>query len=234
MTNKRLQVNSIQVSNISDVDTEEATSMAEADSLARDNDTAYNTSLEMDKMSEVLSSFYADINGGTNYLLIMLYVPVIVLAVTANILVIVVVLKYHYMRRYVFIHMYTALVIRLFAVFSSLFSFELSMQSARINYEDPFVSVTDAHVSIDICLVFCPDLARCGWTTRRQFWLVKLSTIWKEMGRLSLRVSIIVYLLQDSTMAIYQAGQCRSLERIERIMSLNICTDISIIVFNSV
>lgn len=62
-------------------------------------ESSYNNSLEMDKMSEVLNEFYDDLYSETNYVLITLYVPVIVLAVTANILVIVVVLKYHYMRR---------------------------------------------------------------------------------------------------------------------------------------
>ncbi|XP_012253456.2 RYamide receptor-like isoform X5 [Athalia rosae] len=62
------------------------------------NETISNNTLEMDEMTEILSGFYDDLNSETNYLLITLYVPVIVLAVTANILVIVVVLKYHYMR----------------------------------------------------------------------------------------------------------------------------------------
>lgn len=44
-----------------------------------------------------------------NYLLITLYVPVIALAVTANALVIAVVFKYHYMRRYVLFIIYVNL-----------------------------------------------------------------------------------------------------------------------------
>ncbi|XP_046471234.1 RYamide receptor-like isoform X1 [Neodiprion pinetum] len=67
-----------------------------------ENETAddSNNSLKMDEVNAILSDFYNNLNSETNYLLITLYVPVIVLAVTANILVIVVVLKYHYMRRY--------------------------------------------------------------------------------------------------------------------------------------
>ncbi|XP_046739072.1 RYamide receptor-like [Diprion similis] len=57
-----------------------------------------NNSLKMEEVNAILSDFYNNLNSETNYLLITLYVPVIVLAVTANILVIVVVLKYHYMR----------------------------------------------------------------------------------------------------------------------------------------
>ncbi|XP_032691579.1 uncharacterized protein LOC116854101 [Odontomachus brunneus] len=58
---------------------------------------SYNESMEMD-LSEILWNFYDKFNGDTNYLLIILYVPVIAIAVTANILVIAVVFKYHYMR----------------------------------------------------------------------------------------------------------------------------------------
>lgn len=72
--------------------------------LAYDNDSfssiSYNDSVEMD-LSEILWDLYDRFNGETNYLLIILYVPVIAIAVTANILVIAVVFKYHYMRRYV-------------------------------------------------------------------------------------------------------------------------------------
>ncbi|XP_029159817.1 uncharacterized protein LOC114931837 [Nylanderia fulva] len=58
----------------------------------------YNDSaMEMDMMTDLLWDFYEKFSE-TNYLLIILYVPVIVLAVTANILVIAVVFKYHYMR----------------------------------------------------------------------------------------------------------------------------------------
>ena len=69
-------------------------------SSSESDDDRYNNTLEMDQMTEILRGFYEDFNNETNYLLITLYVPVIVLAVTANILVIVVVFKYHYMRRY--------------------------------------------------------------------------------------------------------------------------------------
>jgi len=63
----------------------------------------YNgTVMEMDLMTDILWDFYEKFNGETNYLLIILYVPVMALAITANILVIAVVFKYHYMRRYVY------------------------------------------------------------------------------------------------------------------------------------
>lgn len=62
--------------------------------------TSSNDSVEMD-FSEILWDLYDKFNGETNYLLIILYVPVIAIAVAANILVIAVVFKYHYMRRYV-------------------------------------------------------------------------------------------------------------------------------------
>lgn len=61
---------------------------------------SYNDSMEMD-LNEILWNLYNKFDGDTNYLLIILYVPVIAIAVTANILVIAVVFKYHYMRRYV-------------------------------------------------------------------------------------------------------------------------------------
>ncbi|KAJ8672508.1 hypothetical protein QAD02_003767 [Eretmocerus hayati] len=57
-----------------------------------------NRSLDMQQMSEILQGFYDDFNNQTNYLLIALYVPVIVLAMAANLMVIIVVFKYHYMR----------------------------------------------------------------------------------------------------------------------------------------
>ncbi|XP_014486051.1 PREDICTED: orexin receptor type 1-like isoform X2 [Dinoponera quadriceps] len=65
--------------------------------LAYDNDSfssiSYNGSIELDPWD-----LYNKLNGEANYLLIILYVPVIAIAVTANILVIAVVFKYHYMR----------------------------------------------------------------------------------------------------------------------------------------
>lgn len=72
--------------------------------LAYDNGSfssiSYNNTVEMD-FSDILWDLYDKFNGESNYLLIILYVPVIAIAVTANILVIAVVFKYHYMRRYV-------------------------------------------------------------------------------------------------------------------------------------
>lgn len=56
---------------------------------------------DMDILIAGLWDFYDNLNGEANYVLIILYVPVMILAVTANILVITVVFKYHYMRRYV-------------------------------------------------------------------------------------------------------------------------------------
>ncbi|KAI4498640.1 hypothetical protein M0802_006346 [Mischocyttarus mexicanus] len=55
-------------------------------------------------VTNILWDLYDSFNDvQPNYLLITLYVPVIALAVTANALVIAVVFKYHYMRRYPFI-----------------------------------------------------------------------------------------------------------------------------------
>ncbi|XP_051171663.1 RYamide receptor-like isoform X2 [Leptopilina boulardi] len=62
------------------------------------DDKHYNDSFEVEKMKAILQGFYEDFNNETNYLLITLYVPVFVLAITANFLVIIVVFKYHYMR----------------------------------------------------------------------------------------------------------------------------------------
>lgn len=59
-----------------------------------------NDTLDIEKMSEILLDFYEHFNNDTNYLLIGLYIPVIFIAMTANILVIVIVFKYQYMRRY--------------------------------------------------------------------------------------------------------------------------------------
>ncbi|XP_076226566.1 QRFP-like peptide receptor isoform X1 [Nomia melanderi] len=57
-----------------------------------------NESLNLHITTEILWYFYLKFQGETNYLLIFLYVPVMVVAVTANVLVIAVVFKYHYMR----------------------------------------------------------------------------------------------------------------------------------------
>lgn len=55
---------------------------------------------EKDSMSDILWDFYNKFHGeSSNYVLIILYIPVMLLAVTANVLVIAVVFKYHYMRR---------------------------------------------------------------------------------------------------------------------------------------
>lgn len=59
----------------------------------------HSRSLDIEQMSKILQSFYEDFNSETNYLLIGMYVPVIVTAMAANILVIIVIFKYHYMRR---------------------------------------------------------------------------------------------------------------------------------------
>lgn len=57
-------------------------------------------SLEIEKMSEVLENFYKSLTNDTDYFLISLYIPTILLAVTANLIVIIVVIKFQYMRRY--------------------------------------------------------------------------------------------------------------------------------------
>ncbi|EZA55795.1 hypothetical protein X777_03970 [Ooceraea biroi] len=54
--------------------------------------------MDVDIVSDLLWDFYNKFHGETNYLLIILYVPVMALAVTANMLVITVVFKYQYMR----------------------------------------------------------------------------------------------------------------------------------------
>lgn len=60
-----------------------------------------NESFRVDIHTAILWYFYDKLHSETNYLLIVLYVPVMAIAVTANVLVIAVVFKYHYMRRYV-------------------------------------------------------------------------------------------------------------------------------------
>ncbi|XP_078036416.1 RYamide receptor-like [Augochlora pura] len=59
------------------------------------NDTGNGTIPDLNK---ILWYIYYNLHGKPNYLLIMLYVPVMVVAVTANVLVIAVVFKYHCMR----------------------------------------------------------------------------------------------------------------------------------------
>lgn len=70
------------------------------------NSSAYNDATILSNISyidseDIIRHLLAKFQGKTNYLLIVLYVFVMALAVTANILVIAVVFKYHYMRRYV-------------------------------------------------------------------------------------------------------------------------------------
>lgn len=66
-----------------------------------------NESFGMDITGDILWYFYDKFHSETNYLLIILYVPVMALAITANVLVIAVVFKYHYMRRYVYMVLYS-------------------------------------------------------------------------------------------------------------------------------
>lgn len=67
------------------------------------NSSAYNDEMIFSYIDseDIIRHLLAKFQGKTNYLLIVLYVFVMALAVTANILVIAVVFKYHYMRRYV-------------------------------------------------------------------------------------------------------------------------------------
>lgn len=59
-----------------------------------------NSSLEIEKISELLDNFYKSLQNDADYFLISLYIPTIVVAVTANLIVITVVIKYQHMRRY--------------------------------------------------------------------------------------------------------------------------------------
>ncbi|KAL6422094.1 hypothetical protein ACFW04_010864 [Cataglyphis niger] len=97
-----MRVNAIGVTSTTTTSTSEVTATSRIE-VAHNNGISssipYNDSvMEMDSMTDVLWDFYEKFNGETNYLLIILYVPVMALAVTANILVITVVFKYHYMR----------------------------------------------------------------------------------------------------------------------------------------
>lgn len=65
------------------------------------NDTSSSIRNNMTKLSAILWDYYDKIYGDSDYFLVVLYVPVMAIAVIANILVIAVVFKYHYMRRYV-------------------------------------------------------------------------------------------------------------------------------------
>ncbi|XP_074102632.1 RYamide receptor-like isoform X2 [Cotesia typhae] len=57
-----------------------------------------NSSLEIEKISELLDNFYKSLQNDADYFLISLYIPTIVVAVTANLIVITVVIKYQHMR----------------------------------------------------------------------------------------------------------------------------------------
>ncbi|CAG5108616.1 Similar to Npffr2: Neuropeptide FF receptor 2 (Mus musculus) [Cotesia congregata] len=57
-----------------------------------------NSSLEIEKISELLDNFYKSLQNDADYFLISLYIPTIVVAVTANLIVITVVVKYQHMR----------------------------------------------------------------------------------------------------------------------------------------
>lgn len=97
-----MRVNAIGVTSTTTTSTSEVTATSRIE-VAHNNGISssipYNDSVM--EMADVLWDFYEKFNGETNYLLIILYLPVMALAVTANILVITVVFKYHYMRRYV-------------------------------------------------------------------------------------------------------------------------------------
>lgn len=100
-----MRVNTIGITSTTTTSTSEAIATSRIE-VAHNNGTpssiSYNdTVMEMDIIIDILWDFYEKFHSDTNYLLIILYVPVIALAVTANILVIAVVFKYHYMRRYV-------------------------------------------------------------------------------------------------------------------------------------
>lgn len=78
-----------------------STLSSEFNSSYNDSMVPSNESFGDDITGDILWYFYDKFQSKTNYFLIILYVPVMALAVTANILVIAVVFKYHYMRRYV-------------------------------------------------------------------------------------------------------------------------------------
>lgn len=95
-----IRVNTIGVTSTTTMSTSQAIATSRIEGYNNGILIPYNDSkrIQMDIMSDILWDFYNKFNSETNYLLIILYVPVIVLAVTANILVIAVVFKYHYMR----------------------------------------------------------------------------------------------------------------------------------------
>ncbi|XP_012225818.1 RYamide receptor-like [Linepithema humile] len=63
-----------------------------------DTSSSIRNNNNMTNLSAILWDYYDKIYGDTDYFLIVLYVPVMAIAVIANILVIAVVFKYHYMR----------------------------------------------------------------------------------------------------------------------------------------
>ncbi|KAK9309624.1 hypothetical protein QLX08_000837 [Tetragonisca angustula] len=75
-----------------------STLSSEFNSSYNDSMVPSNESFGEDITGDILWYFYDKFHSKTNYFLIILYVPVMALAVTANILVIAVVFKYHYMR----------------------------------------------------------------------------------------------------------------------------------------
>ncbi|XP_011253964.1 neuropeptide FF receptor 1 isoform X1 [Camponotus floridanus] len=97
-----MRVNAIGITSTTTTSTSEATATSRievATNSVPSSSIPYNgTVMEMDLMTDILWDFYEKFNGETNYLLIILYVPVMALAITANILLIAVVFKYHYMR----------------------------------------------------------------------------------------------------------------------------------------
>lgn len=101
-----MRVNAIGITSTTTTSTSEAAATSRIEVAGNNvlsSSIPYNdTVVEMDFMTDILWDFYEKFNGETNYLLIILYVPVMALAITANILVIAVVFKYHYMRRYVY------------------------------------------------------------------------------------------------------------------------------------
>ncbi|XP_029675448.1 QRFP-like peptide receptor isoform X2 [Formica exsecta] len=97
-----MRVNAIGFTSTTTTSTSEVTATSRIEGMQNNgipSSIPYNDSvMEMDLMTDIMWDFYEKFNGDTNYLLIILYVPVMALAVTANILVITVVFKYHYLR----------------------------------------------------------------------------------------------------------------------------------------
>lgn len=68
---------------------------------------------DIEEMEKILQGFYDNFTCRANYFLIGMYVPVIILAVVANLLIIIVVNKYRYMRRYLTLHQ----IVQLFLIY---------------------------------------------------------------------------------------------------------------------